>query len=134
MIVVDASAFTELLTTRSEVADRIREAMARDSHWCSTEHFLIEVANALRRPFVRGELGEAAFERAWSALSEATIDVWPTKPLLPRIRELVPNATTYDAAYVALAEELGCALVTADAKLARIPGTRCQILGPGGAD
>ena len=32
----------------------------------------------------------------------------------------------YDACYVALAEILGVTLVTADAKLANAPGSRCQ--------
>ena len=35
--------------------------------------------------------------------------------------------TAYDAAYVALAEELGCELLTADARLAQAPGPRCAI-------
>ena len=46
-------------------------------------------------------------------------------PLLNRIWELRDNVTPYDAAYVALAENLGVTLVTADARLARAPGTRC---------
>jgi predicted nucleic acid-binding protein len=37
------------------------------------------------------------------------------------------NVSAYDAAYVALAETLGCALLTADARLARASGTTCPI-------
>ncbi|SDX74459.1 hypothetical protein SAMN05661080_01020 [Modestobacter sp. DSM 44400] len=33
----------------------------------------------------------------------------------------------YDASYVALAEVLGCAVLTADARLSRAPGLRCAI-------
>ena len=48
-------------------------------------------------------------------------------PLLDRIWELRENVTPYDAAYVALAEDLGGTLVTADARLGRAPGPRCAI-------
>ena len=41
--------------------------------------------------------------------------------------ELRGNLTAYDAAYVALAELLGAPLVTLDTRLARAPGTRCEI-------
>jgi predicted nucleic acid-binding protein len=42
--------------------------------------------------------------------------------LLPAVWELRANVTSYDACYVALAEALGCTLVTADLKLSRAPG------------
>jgi hypothetical protein len=35
--------------------------------------------------------------------------------------------TPYDAAYIAVAEALDIALVTADARLARAPGIKCEI-------
>ncbi|MEV6980470.1 type II toxin-antitoxin system VapC family toxin [Sphaerisporangium sp. NPDC051017] len=47
--------------------------------------------------------------------------------LLPRMWELRGNLTSYDAAYVAAAEVLGCSLVTMDVKLSRAIGPRCQI-------
>lgn len=40
--------------------------------------------------------------------------------------------TSYDAAYIALAETLAVALVTADAHLARASGARCEIETLGG--
>jgi predicted nucleic acid-binding protein len=36
--------------------------------------------------------------------------------------ELRANVTSYDACYVALARDLGCALVTADRRVSRAPG------------
>jgi predicted nucleic acid-binding protein len=47
-------------------------------------------------------------------------------PLLRRAWELRDNATAYDACYVALAEALGCALLTADQRLANSPRARCH--------
>lgn len=47
--------------------------------------------------------------------------------LLDRVWELRDNLTAYDASYVALAELLHCALLTADARLGRAPGIRCSV-------
>lgn len=52
---------------------------------------------------------------------------YPHLPFAPRVWELRSNLTPYDAAYVALAESLGCVLVTADARLARASGIRCGV-------
>jgi predicted nucleic acid-binding protein len=46
--------------------------------------------------------------------------------------ELRANVTPYDAVYVALAEELGCLLLTADRRLSRAPGLRCEVEVAGG--
>jgi len=45
---------------------------------------------------------------------------------LARCWELTQNVSVYDAAYVALAELLDVALLTADARLASAPGPRCR--------
>jgi predicted nucleic acid-binding protein len=48
-------------------------------------------------------------------------------PLFGRIWELGENLSAYDATYVALAEALDCALLTADARLAAATGVRCPV-------
>ena len=50
-----------------------------------------------------------------------------TRRLLGRIWELRDNLTAYDAGYVALAEALGCPLITSDARIARATGPRCVV-------
>jgi len=56
----------------------------------------------------------------------------PHGPLLGRIVSLWANFTAYDAVYVALAEDLGAALVTLDARLARAARahTSLEVIGP----
>jgi predicted nucleic acid-binding protein len=49
----------------------------------------------------------------------------PLVPLLDRMWELRANVTAYDAAYVALAEQLGAPVITCDGKLASASGPRC---------
>lgn len=48
-------------------------------------------------------------------------------PLTALVWELRRNVPAYDATYVALAELLGCPLVTADARLSRAAGPRCVL-------
>jgi len=49
-------------------------------------------------------------------------------PLLARVWELRDNLSAYDASYVALAESLGTVLVTADGRLKRAVGIRCEVV------
>lgn len=129
-LVVDASAVTEILVEHDPVRRAaVVAAVGDDSHWVVPEHLVIEVMSALRGRWLGGHLTRAEFEAAVEAVSRFEFDVWPTAGLIPRIVELAANATVYDAAYLALAEELGCSLVTADAKLARVPGIHCRVVG-----
>lgn len=65
------------------------------------------------------------------ALVEVEMDQIDVLPLTHRSWELRDNLSAYAAAYLAVAEELGCALLTSHARLARAGGTRCpvQLLG-----
>ena len=51
----------------------------------------------------------------------------PTRILWPRAWELRTNLSACDALDVALAEQLDAPLLTADARIARAPGLRCQV-------
>ena len=47
-----------------------------------------------------------------------------------RVWALRSNLTSYDAWYVALAEETGCPLLTLDRRLSRASGPKCEIVIP----
>jgi predicted nucleic acid-binding protein len=127
VIVLDTSAWVDLAI--DDASPRLVEAMGVSGHWIVPEHFRTEAMNAIRGLWLGREITEATLDDATTQLISADVDVWPTAPLLPRMRQLADNASSYDAAYVALAEELGCALVSSDAKFARIPGIRCRVIG-----
>ena len=67
------------------------------------------------------------FATAISDLASVPADRYPVLPFMPRAYELRSNVSPYDATYVALAEQLACVLITADARLARAHGPRCSI-------
>lgn len=119
---VDASAALSALYSDGAA----RQALATDS--LHVPHLIdSEVSSGLRRRVLSANLTPT---QGWQLL-----DVWsrlgvirhPTLPLLPRVWELRDNLSAYDAAYVALAEHLGCGLLTADARLSRAAGVRCPV-------
>jgi predicted nucleic acid-binding protein len=122
MLVVDASAIAELLLGRppgESVARQLREH-GFDLH---APHLLdVEVLSALRRVVVAGDASPGRAEAAVADLVDLPIERYGHYELIPRIWELRDNFSTYDAAYVALAEAIvddGAPLLTADARLAR---------------
>jgi predicted nucleic acid-binding protein len=127
LIVVDTSAWVDVALGNS--TDNLQSILAKDGHWAVPEHFRLEALNALRGAHLGHKLDQIGFARAARDLAGAPVDVWPTAPLVPRILQLAQNATTYDAAFIALAEELECRLVASDAKFSRVPGIRCQVVG-----
>ena len=90
-------------------------------------HVRVEVASALRGLWLGGRTTDDEFAAQLAALGQIGLFLVPLLPLLGRLRELARNATAYDAAYLAVAEATGAPLVTLDAKLARVPGTRADV-------
>ena len=65
-------------------------------------------------------------------LLELPVELWPYELLAARIWQLRPDLTSYDAAYVALAETIDSPLVTVDRRIQRAPGIGCTVDTPPG--
>ncbi|MFJ1758230.1 type II toxin-antitoxin system VapC family toxin [Kitasatospora sp. NPDC088134] len=134
MIVVDASAVVLFLSDAGPRGDAARAELAADPEWVAPEHVLIEVMQSLRGLYLAKELTAERVAELARQLPELSIRKVPVAPLLDRIWELKDNLTPDDAAYVAVAERHGAALVTADLRLMRATGPRCEIRGIAPAD
>lgn len=126
MIVVDASALAPALADDSADGHRARAAL-RGQDLTAPELLDLEVASVLRRQVAAGLLSGHRVEQALADLLALPLRRVRHAPLLPRCWELRHNITMYDAAYVALAEVLGVALITADERLSKAPGMRCAM-------
>ncbi|MCI0689168.1 MAG: type II toxin-antitoxin system VapC family toxin [Sporichthyaceae bacterium] len=92
----------------------------------------VEVVSGLRG-LVRGKVLTAArAEHAMADYDDLAMTRYAHLGLIPRIWQLRDNLTAYDATYVALAEALDCALLTADGRLTAAAGPRCAVrfIGP----
>jgi predicted nucleic acid-binding protein len=87
----------------------------------------LETTSVIRGQSRAGQLDARRAGLAITDLLELPLRRAPHRPLLARCWELRENLTIYDAAYVALAEVLDVVLLTADARLAKAPGPRCEI-------
>lgn len=128
MIVVDASVLADALCDDGAVGDRVRRELSEDDHWAAPSYVLVEVLSVVRGRLLGGKINAQRAEDAVEALAEIVVDKVEVDPLLARMWQLRDNVSSYDAAYVAAAEFLGCALVTADTRLSKAPGLRCRVI------
>jgi predicted nucleic acid-binding protein len=126
VIVVDASVVVTALSDDGESGDQARRRLRGESV-AAPEILDLEVVSVLRRLSAMGRVPVRRAELALRDLADSPIRRSPHRPLLGRCWELRDNLTAYDAAYVALAELLGCGLLTGDRRLSRAPGLRCPV-------
>ena len=129
MQVVDASvaAFLFIDPADDARADQALARLNRDGEWLVPEHWRLELFSFIRGLGRSGQLDKGEAQYAVTRLEHLEAHVVPTPLLLPRMWELRDSLSGYDAAYVAAAEFYGCALVTADTRIARSGAARCQI-------
>ena len=122
MIVIDASAAVSALLNDGQA----RRLLAVES--VHVPHLVdAEVVSVLRRQAASGLLASTDARRALDVWRRLGLIRYAASPLLERVWELRAAVTAYDAMYVALAENLDCALVTADTRLSGANGPRCAI-------
>lgn len=121
-VVIDASV---------AVASLLNDGQAR--HVLSSERLhaphLIdsEVVSTFRRLVLSGTLRVDEAQAALMTWQDVGLRRFPAAGFISRMWELRDNVAAYDATYVALAEQMHCALVTADRRLAGAAGPRCQV-------
>jgi predicted nucleic acid-binding protein len=118
VIVVDASAAVNLVID-APGGDRVGEAMfGHQLHAPSLIEF--EVMSTLRGQIQGLLLSAEEADASFFEFVQLPIDMWPlVQP--ERVLELRHNFSSYDAAYIALAEVLQCPLITCDAKWLNAP-------------
>jgi predicted nucleic acid-binding protein len=126
LIVVDASVLVTALADDTGDGDRARARLRRER--LVAPHLIdLEVTSAWRRLAAAGGLDNRRAELALADLRSLRLECVPHGPLLTRCWALRKNLTIYDAVYVALAESMEATLVTADARLVRAQGKRCEV-------
>ena len=127
MIVVDASALTEVLLRSAIGLEAEKRLIGAGDKIFAPQTIDVEVAHALRRMALHGALAGARGLEALRDIDAMGIIRIANTLLIERVWELRHNLSAYDAAYIALAELLGTTLLTRDRRLASAPGHEARI-------
>lgn len=128
-LVVDASVIVAALAGTSPARGWARDQL-QSGPGVAPELVHFEAANALRRLEMAGQISNTQAAAAFKNLMIWRVQLWPFGPLAERMWELRHAVTAYDAAYVALAEQLDLPLATMDVRMATAPGPRCRFVTP----
>lgn len=130
MIVLDASAAIALLVDSGPTGGRVGEVLLQhELAYPSLLHY--EIASALRRLAASKVITPQLAVRSLGESTQLNGQSFEFADLAERVWELRRNLSTYDAAYVALAELLEVPLLTLDSRLRKAPGTHCQFIDLG---
>ena len=127
--VVDSSLLVAALVDSGDEG-RWAEYAIGGNDLASPELVLVETTNILRRLELSGEISRFEAAAAQSDLLKLDVVLFPFAPFAERVWALRRGLTSYDAWYVALAEALGCPLLTLDMKLGRARGPTCAVITP----
>lgn len=120
MIVVDASAMTDLLADTNH-ADAVVRQLQHAESVAAPELLIIEVTSALWRLVRAGSLTPSAAGRAVQRLIRMPVSLMGHRTLAAHAWRRRESVRIADAYYLACAELLGAPLLTTDRRLARGP-------------
>jgi predicted nucleic acid-binding protein len=127
VIVLDASVLANVVADDGSEGRRARAELRGAGALAAPDLVDVETVAVLRKRWLAGSISEGRFAVAVRDLEDIDLERHPVLRLMRRAFELRANVTPYDAAYVALAEVLGCELWTADQRLAKAPGPSCTV-------
>jgi predicted nucleic acid-binding protein len=127
LIVIDASVLANVIGDDEDDGNLARSEFKRAENVCAPDLVDVETVAVLRKRWIAGSITARRFASAVTDLESIAVVRYPTLPLMRRAYELRANLTSYDAAYVALAEVLDCELLTGDSRLGGAPGPTCSI-------
>jgi predicted nucleic acid-binding protein len=128
VIVADASAVLEVLLN-TPLGQEIGGRIFQDDETIHAPYLIdVEILHVLRRIDRRGELPAARAREILQDYSDLALERYPHTLFVTRIWELRHNFTAYDAAYIALAEELDAPLITCDRAFAAGSGHTAEIV------
>lgn len=122
--VLDSSVATKwVLPERdSDKARTLRDEFTRGIHeLLAPDVFPVEVAHGLTRAERQNRVTVGEALALWSSVLSTPPHLFPHRPFLPRAIAISSAARVgvYDCLYLALAEQEGCELITADDKLVK---------------
>lgn len=123
---VDASVLANVVGDDTDDGQHARTLLRQQTDLAAPDLVDVETTSVLRRRWLAGFLSDERFDQAITDLTDFPLTRFPARKLMRRAFELRASVTAYDSCYVALAEALGCPLYTADARLTRASGPRCQ--------
>lgn len=127
MSVLDASFLTDALVAGGRLGDATQSRLLRVDRLHAPHLIGVEVLSAVRGLLARGAISEPVARGALDRVAMLRMSLHAFGPFQHRVWELRDNATPYDAWYLALAEAVDEPLITTDAKLATVPGVRCEV-------
>ena len=116
-VVLDTSTAVPMLINREE-GPAIRQAVGMAEVFAPS-HMAIEVVNVLRKHVRNHGLSAATAEAALDHVDMLGIHWVDSRLLMREAWRLRDNASAYDAAYIAIASQIGGVVLSRDARLAR---------------
>jgi predicted nucleic acid-binding protein len=104
----------------------LRQRLSAPRTLRAPHHLDVELASTVRGLAARKKITDHRAEQMLADYSRLRITRHPVWPYHPRMWKLRHDLGAYDAAYIALAEALGCELLTGDIKLKKRRWAPCN--------